>query len=862
MKKLYLLLLFSLGLSALIWAQPTFTIDNTTGDPGGTVAVNVKVEDFSNIVGMQFSVNWDPNVLQYSNLTNFTNAIRDFDEASFNTDPKFIEQGQMVCSWFDMSADPNTVPNGTIIFTIEFNIVGGSGSSTTVSISDEPRSIEIIDANETNIGLNSEGGAFTASGNGGGATLRLIGSDEVGAMGEEVCVEISVRGFSNIAGMQFTLDWDESFLQYTSVGAFNLNGLSEGSFNTDNVGDGKLVLQWLEPSSTGISLADGARIFQVCFNILGSAGSRTVQFTNDPVAIEIVDGNDMRVNFTKQDGTVTVEGGGGGTDCNVDGFALVADRKGADPGSEVCVPISVKGFTNISSVSSTIEWDAAVLSNPRVSGINLAGLAEGSFNLDQGANGMLSFVWIDPNADGVTLSDGSEIFEICFDVVGSLGQSSNINFSDALTDREAGDGSGQAVDFNQCDGEVSVGDDPGGNITFSLNSPTCAGQSNGSINITVNFGSAPYTFAWTRNGADVGSSEDLSNIPAGTYIVNVTDGGGTQESLEIILNDPDGVRVTGANITDATDGANGAIALTLQGGSSPYSFLWSNGATTRDIAGLEGGTYAVTITENNGCTLDTAFAVGGGELGVLITNQDYNGMGVSCNGEQDGDITAVASGGTPPYTYRWEDGSTEANRTGLGAGEYNVTVTDGAGGESTASITLTEPEVLRVNVNTTPSPNGVEGTAEAVVSGGTEPYTYRWNDKTPPSTTRLIINLDVGTYTVVVTDPNGCTATGSRAVTPTGEECYTGRLVITPNDDNKNDFFSIACVAGTDNELEVYNRQGELVYEANNYNNDWFGLDRNGDALPDGAYFWVVRVRLASGLEQHTGHVTIIRDLN
>ncbi len=862
MKKLYSLVLAAVCTSALIVAQPTFTFDETSGDPGGIVSVNVKVKDFTDIVGMQFSINWDPTVLQFSALTNITNTIRDFDAASFNLDPKFTDQGQMVVSWFDMGAEPNSVPDGTIIFTLDFDIVGGSGSSTTVTTSDEPRKTEVINSAEEDIGLVSEGGLFTVSGNGGGGgSLRLIGSDEEGAMGENVCVEISVRGFTDIAGMQFSLNWDADFLSYTSVGAFNLNGLNEGSFNLDNVASGQAVLQWLEPSSEGITLADDTRIFQICFDIIGTSGSRSVQFTNTPLAIEIVDGDDMRVNFTKKDGTVAVAGGGGGSDCNAEGFALVAESSGPDPSTEVCVGISVKDFTDILTIASSVEWDPNILSNPRIANLNLAGLAEGNFNLDQGANGMLSFVWIDNTTEGVTLADGVDIFDICFDVIGSLGQNTTVSFSDALTTREVSDVNGE-ITFNQCDGEINVGGGGNDNITCAISTPTCQGEADGSINISVNFGSAPYTFEWTQGGNVVGSGEDLSNIAAGTYIVNVTDAGGTTESKEVVVSEPNGVQITNVEIVDPTDGANGSIALTLTGGATPLTFAWSNGATTRDIAGLEDGTYTITITESNGCEIDSAFGVGAGELTLEISAEDFNGSGVSCNGEQDGAVTAVARGGTGPYTFQWNDGNTNAARSGLAAGEYSVTVTDGAGDTQEASIALNEPEVLRVNVTTTPSPNGVEGTAQAVVSGGTPDYTYRWNDQNPPSTTRLIINLDVGIYTVVVTDANGCSASGQGEVGTTDIECFTGKSVITPNDDQMNDFFDIACVPGTENELEIYNRQGELVFEATNYNNDWFGLDRDGSELPDGPYYWVLRVRDNGELRQEIGHVTLLRDLN
>ena len=85
---------------------------------------------------------------------------------------------------------------------------------------------------------------------------------------------------------------------------------------------------------------------------------------------------------------------------------------------------------------------------------------------------------------------------------------------------------------------------------------------------------------------------------------------------------------------------------------------------------------------------------------------------------------------------------------------------------------------------------------------------------------------------------------------------------MSPNGDGRNDILNIACVLGLDNELEVYNRQGELVFEASNYANNWEGIDTNGEVLPDGAYYWVIRVRKDGILEQHLGHLTILSSLN
>jgi len=856
MKKLYLFTIILVGYAGALWSQPVFEIDNTTGDPGGVVSVNFKVKSFTDIVGMQFSIDWDPTILQFSSLTNITDAIRDFDSGAFNTDSKFTDDGNIIVTWYDTGANPNFLPDGTIIFTINFNIVGGSGSTTTVAIADSPRKIEIIDNNENNIGLTATGGLFTASGMGGGATLRMIGSDEMGATGENVCVEVSVQGFTNITGMQLSINWDPSFLDYTGVGAFNLNGLNAASFEDQDAKDGKLVLSWTDPAVAGITVASDTRIFQICFDILGSSGSRSVQFTNDPLAIEIVDSDDMRVTFSKKDGSVTAEGGGNGSDCDAPGFALAVSSENANAGVQACVDVTVKGFTDVTSLLSTIEWDPTVLSNPQIGSYNLDGFAEANFNLDQGANGMISFVWIEPTTDGISLGDGTRIFEMCFDVIGGDGQSTSVRFTDGLATREVTI-AGEEATFNQCDGQIIVGN--GNNpITSSVSQPSCKGETDGAINITVSGGTPNYTYQWTKDGSNFATSEDLTNLSAGTYVVVVTDADGMEFSLEVILNDPSGVVINNANLTSPTTAGNdGSISLSLTGGVSPLSFNWSNGATTRDIAGLGGGTYALTITDANGCTLDTSFALGGGDLVVMVDVEN-----ISCNGDNDGQAMAVVSGGTPPYEYAWNvSGETGTQLNNLGPGSYSVTVTDASGTDAEASGTVVEPDQMTVAINKTPSPNNVEGTATAVVTGGSAPFSYSWTDANS-STTRVVINLPQGDIRVIVTDSKGCSASAGETIGPSDRECFSAVPVMSPNNDGRNDFLNIACISGLDNEVEVYNRHGELVFETTNYENDWMGLDKDGSVLPDGAYYWVVRVRKDGILEQHLGHLTILSTLN
>src|SRR5690606_32470190 len=126
---------------------------------------------------------------------------------------------------------------------------------------------------------------------------------------------------------------------------------------------------------------------------------------------------------------------------------------------------------------------------------------------------------------------------------------------------------------------------------------------------------------------------------------------------------------------------------------------------------------------------------------VIETTTDYGEFDVSCNGESDATLRARASFGAAPYTYSWNTGDDTETIQNVGAGEYSVEVTDSEGNTVNTSYTVTEPDPMVVRVITTPSNGGDAGTAKAEVQGGTQPYTYVWNDKTPGSTTVFIGGL-------------------------------------------------------------------------------------------------------------------------
>ena len=301
-------------------------------------------------------------------------------------------------------------------------------------------------------------------------------------------------------------------------------------------------------------------------------------------------------------------------------------------------------------------------------------------------------------------------------------------------------------------------------VTDSVQNVLCAGQNNGSINLTVTGGVTPYTYSW-GNGA---TTQNIIGLSGGTYTVSVSDPQGCAINDTIIVSQPQVLAVTDSATNATCIGNNGTITLTVTGGTPTYSYNWGGGIISQNRTGLGTGTYSVTITDAHGCSATSGATISAAP--PLITTATPTN--ILCFGAANGSITLVSTGGILPYTYNWGAGVTTQNRTGLTTGPYTVTVTDNTGCTATASATITQPvsaiNIVLVPVNATCT---VGGTITTTVTGGTPSYTYNWGGGIA---TQNRNGLGAGTYTVTVTDANNCTATASVAITS------SATIVITP----------------------------------------------------------------------------------
>lgn len=285
-------------------------------------------------------------------------------------------------------------------------------------------------------------------------------------------------------------------------------------------------------------------------------------------------------------------------------------------------------------------------------------------------------------------------------------------------------------------------------VNLTSNDITCPDGSDGSVTATPMAGTAPFSYLW-NTGATTAS---VSNLPAGTYQVTVTDANNcTASGMATVDSPPDLSSLLGVSEPICTDDNNGSITAVVIGGTPGYSFLWNTGATTAFIDNLSAGTYIVTITDANGCAIqDTATLSSLSDI-QISTDSDNE----SCLDQNDGVASVMASNGVAPYSYLWSNGATTDVITGLEPGVYQVTVTDDLGCQRIGFEIVSEAPPLGITAGKTDisTCGAADGTAFVTVDEGVAPVTIDWSNG---ETTDTIRNLSAGTYFVTATDANEC----------------------------------------------------------------------------------------------------------
>ena len=246
-------------------------------------------------------------------------------------------------------------------------------------------------------------------------------------------------------------------------------------------------------------------------------------------------------------------------------------------------------------------------------------------------------------------------------------------------------------------------------------------------------------------------------VPAGTYPYTVTDLNSCIIYDTITITEPDSLSLLLSSDTICCPGNNDGVAIaTTTGGTAPYSYIWSNGATTQVATGLSAGTYFCTVTDNNGCTIQDSITV----YEYAVISASITTTNPLCFGDNSGCIYLTASGGNGNYTYLWSSGQTTANICNLSPGTYTCEVLDGCLCSEFFSVTISEPDEISINIDSLTNITiygGNDGSISIATTGGTGIINTSWtSDNGFISDDQDITNLSAGFYYLEITDSNLC----------------------------------------------------------------------------------------------------------
>ncbi len=745
-------------------ATVTFNAPTVTVENGDNVCVDITANSFTDLTSFQYTLNFDASVLTFDqniNSGNLSNIMFDNSGAA---------GGNLTVNW--NSGAGVTLPNGTTLYQICFNVIGAGGTSSNLTFGGNPSA---TDGNGA-IMVNTNNGQINVMAPNNGTDFIITGADVSGEIGDVVCVDVTAQNFNNILSFQYSMNFDASLLQFVEV--IDPENIEDLNFGEADVANGNLGVSWFDGDVEGITLPDNTVLYQVCFTILGGAnGTITpINFSGTPTAIEVVDGNEDPVVFGSNSGTVTI----GPPPAPAVDFIFPNIEGGA--GETVCIPLTTENFDDVNSMQYSFCYDCNLLTFIEFTTPNATLTAAGTLNTGNPNPCELNLTWFDDDIDGETLNDGETIIEVCFQINSNatVGQSSTVSICNTPTPLEVADENSNIIPTNLTNGSITVNmivDPCDGPITISnqvvTNVQPCAGANNGSIDITDAGGNGTglNIYSWVNvdnPNAVLATTQDLIDVGPGTYEVSITGCTGADmqtltQQFTIIEPAPVTISVTPTPV-DCKGNNTGEISTTVGGGSGMgYTYAWSPSvAMGANPTGLPADNYFVTVSDSEGCT--TTF----GPIEISEPTEDFTASTAvtnpACNGET-GSIMVNAQGGTPNYSYtiNGSNSQTDPLFSGLMPGTYEIVSTDMNGCSVTSSnIQIVEPaEIVITEAASTPDLGNCEGSIDIDIAGGNPGgFTYSWTGPSGSFSTEDISGLCAGEYCVTATDNvGGCTAT-------------------------------------------------------------------------------------------------------
>lgn len=801
MKRYLLSIIFGiLTMANISYGQVEVSFVSNTANANGTVDIDVTTSGFSNISVLQFSAGWDSLVMTFNSIT-FTNpGLADLMPSSFGSPMGSIavNEGQFTLSYGNPTGEGN-LPDGSVLFTVRFDIVGDECDETALDFTDTPTPIDAYDNNFNQLTITPNSGTMMINGpdcgGGGGDEITFTAGIVNGDLGTNICVPITVTNFIDIQQGSGVILWDPTVLSYTGIANEALGGLS-GTLNELEVANGELKFIWsnLDPENP-LTLADGTIAFEICFDVIGSVGEMTTITLSEEGNLGFAWGTDDIEELPQilTNGKVTV------TETVGDPVTFsVSDITVNEDDTNQCVNITVDNFNDVLGFQYVITWDASIISNVTPSNFNLDGLNAGSFNIE-GDCATLSW-----NAlAGSNVADGTQIFSMCFDVIGDCVSTSIV---DLITKGqillEVFDSNTDALPVQINEGTITVECEGDPCDIVSIDN-TCSGVAGG--NVIVDVPTEDCTFSWANgSGTQVATTKNLLGVVAGTYILTVTCGGVEYCMITATVDNFVDLTITD-EVTNAGCGDLGAIDVTVSLGSGNYSYNWNPAQdNSPSISDLEPGMYQLTVTDDDtNCTKTAQYNVLDVVADLAITSAPT--VDETC-GAGNGRISLTVDGGCAPYSFAWSD--SEIGNTpiamNLSAGVYAVIVTDSSTPAKIvmASYTLDGSTLMMLAGTPVVVPTmGMDGSITIEITGGAPNYNYSWSGPTTGlPNSNIITGLLPGMYSVTVTDSDGCQQTFGPfeliQITITDEPEIMGVQA-----ENNNNGFAVMCNGDTNGKI-------------------------------------------------------------
>jgi gliding motility-associated-like protein len=734
----------------------TVNISSADGYNGDVACVSFKVKDFDDIVSFQYPIRWDSTILTFvsvatSNLPGFTNGPQNFN---------LVTSGTAIASWYTNDAEGITLPNGTPIMEICFELNGVCGQSAPIYIGDYPSSpIEVINqitsdtSSGVNIGLIDHPGEIAIncfSPNG----ITVTVDDKDVCPGEVFTVDVRVKDFDNIKQARFSLKWNKNIIQYQGFTTpQSQSACTQFGPYIDDFPD-SLSLDWTHQGSGGCNLPDDFILFRLSFLAVGSSGSNTSIAVVNPILVDKFGGTVVDVGINNYNGLISL--------CDLNSPTILISSINGNPGDTVCVSFTVQDFDLINRMQYTVSWESSILQYIGVQNMSLPSMGAFNFYPNQALSlGVLGVEW--ENQPGVTRPDGIKIFDVCFRILGDPGECTPISFTDFPypIDVQTDESNNTNVGLNGQPGTVCV-ENP---LSFEVSLPDIIAGPGAQVclDVTVeNFiqlTNMQYSVNWNPailQFDHIQPTGNLANFNASSYDASA----GLTANGNLVIDWSSNNQLQGTSVADGTSVFQ--ICFNVVGNPNTCTGVDISAAPTDIIV-----TTAPTGNANLGLTANQGSVCVSGSISIL----NFLVEPVDCPSIPSGSIDITVAGGSGNYQFTWTGpgvNPTSEDQTGLNPGNYAVTVVD----MQFPSFTASQQFVVELSPNAPIADAGQDTTFSCgsffMTLNGTGSsvgpnFTYNWvvvnNDGIVLTPNILTPNVVGGTvYRLTVTDTNtGCT---------------------------------------------------------------------------------------------------------